>query len=498
MVAILGVLGFFTLKIEDISLRHGPTKTVKAIFDSVAGLDEKSTVRVAGVRKGKVTDVQLTGDGKAMVTMQVDGDVQLHQGATARIADLGLLGEKFVELDTGTPGTPIMAEKNGETMLSGSQNPNISSVTSQVADIATDVKAITASLRGAIGGPTGEKRLDDIVENVRQITAQVRLLIAANQGNINASAENIRAITDNLRVEIPKIAQSIDALAGQMGGTVGENRQDLRAIIENLRGLSADLRVTATNLNSITGQVKSGEGTVGKLLYNDEAHDRLIGALSSVESGVNELKSTLGRVNKLQLDVGLNGEYQAGLPVDEDKPGFDTRSRSAVKLDLVPDPEKNRFYHIEAVSLPRGKQSERITDTTITNPVTGETTRTIEDRTRFERSFAISAQVGWKLDDVNLRLGLFESTGGIGADYKVNDRVQVTGEAYDFGKARDPNPHLRVVGEYIFRKQKPNFPQLFVSTGVDNPLNDTGFILGGGIRWSDTDLKYLLGSVPLK
>ena len=213
MVAILGVLGFFTLKIEDISLRHGPKKTVKAIFDSVAGLDEKSTVRVAGVRKGKVTDVQLTGDGKAMVTMQVDGDVQLHQGATARIADLGLLGEKFVELDTGTPGTPIMAEKNGETMLSGSQNPNISSVTSQVADIATDVKAITASLRGAIGGPTGEKRLDDIVENVRQITAQVRLLIAANQGNINASAENIRAITDNLRVEIPKIAQYIDAMA---------------------------------------------------------------------------------------------------------------------------------------------------------------------------------------------------------------------------------------------------------------------------------------------
>ena len=160
MVAILGVLGFFTLKIEDISLRHGPTKIVKAIFDWVAGLDEKSTVRVAGVRKGKVTDVQLTPDGKAMVTMQIDGDVELHQGATARIADLGLLGEKFVELDTGRPGTPIIAEKNGETVLSGSQNPNISSVTSQVADIATDVKAITASLRGAIGGPTGEKRLD--------------------------------------------------------------------------------------------------------------------------------------------------------------------------------------------------------------------------------------------------------------------------------------------------------------------------------------------------
>ena len=40
-------------------------------------------------------------------------------------------------------------------------------------------------------------------------------------------------------------------------------------------------------------------------------------------------------------------------------------------------------------------------------------------------------------------------------------------------------------------------PRLFVTSGIDNPLNDTAFIIGGGVRWRDDDLKYLLGSIPL-
>ena len=71
-------------------------------------------------------------------------------------------------------------------------------------------------------------------------------------------------------------------------------------------------------------------------------------------------------------------------------------------------------------------------------------------------------------------------------------------EAYDFGKKRDDNPHVRLLGQYIIRKEKPNFPMVFLSTGVDNALNDTAYVFGGGIRWRDDDLKYLIGSIPLR
>jgi phospholipid/cholesterol/gamma-HCH transport system substrate-binding protein len=500
MLVILAVVGYFVLKIEDIDVGRGKgSRKVTVAFDDVAGLDAKSAVRVAGVRKGKVTDVRVE-NGKAVVELEVDDDVQLHRNATARVANLGLLGEKYVELDPGTPDAGVIV---GESVrLPGSQPASIDDVTSQVAAIAEDVKAITASLRTVMAGPQGEQRLEDIVENVRDITAQVRQLVAANRTNVDATMANMREITANLRVEIPRLAASLDRAAGSVGGTVGENREDVRRIVENLRTLSADLRVTTENLNNITGQVKSGEGTVGKLLYSDEAHKRLTDALASVEGGVNELRTTLGRANRIGLDIGIKADYYAGRSDDaieesNEAVDFGGNSRTAVGIRLVPNPERNRFYNVEVSDDPRGKRRDKVTIETISDSLTGEE-RTITTRTtKFDRDFLVSAQAGWVLDDLALRIGLFDSAGGVGADYTFNDRLRVTGEVFDFGQKRDDNPHIRVFGEYTFRRESEKLPRLFFTSGIDNALNDTAVIFGGGIRWKDDDLKYLIGSIPL-
>src|SRR5512142_2796381 len=93
MLIILGVIGYFILKIEDVDLSRGKaTRQVKVVFDNVAGLDEKSAVRVAGVRKGKVTKIRLLPNGKAEVTLDMDNDVPLYGNASAQVANLGLLG----------------------------------------------------------------------------------------------------------------------------------------------------------------------------------------------------------------------------------------------------------------------------------------------------------------------------------------------------------------------------------------------------------------------
>jgi len=498
MLIALAVLGYFVLRIEDISLsRSKTTREVKAIFDDVSGLDDESAVRIAGVRKGHVTGIKVLPNGTAEVTMEVDDDVPLHADAHATVANLGLLGEKYIELEPGTGQSPVLAPTQTVT-IRGTQPASFDQVTDQVSKIAEDVKAITASLRAVTAGPQGQQRLDDIVENVRTITNEVRLLIAANRGNVDATMANTRAITEHLRTEIPRLAATLDRVASQIGGTVGENRDDVRVIVENLRGLSSDLKTTADNLNAVTGQVRSGEGTVGKLLYSDEAHERLTSALTSVEGGVKSLQDVLGRVGKIQLDLGIKADYYAGLsPQTVD--GIETSegaARAAVGLRLVPDPAKNRFYNIELADDPRGTKRDKTTVETRTNPATGQSETIITEQTKYDRDFVISAQAGWVLDDLAVRVGLFDSTGGVGADYTLNDRIRVTGEAFDFGGKRDDNPHIRLFGEYIVRHEKPNTPLLFVTSGVDNALNDVAFTFGGGIRWRDEDLKYLLGSIP--
>ena len=72
MIVALAILGVFIVKIEEIPIgaksgRH----RVQASFPSVAGLDEKSPVRIAGVRIGIVERIALQGD-RALVTLALD------------------------------------------------------------------------------------------------------------------------------------------------------------------------------------------------------------------------------------------------------------------------------------------------------------------------------------------------------------------------------------------------------------------------------------------
>ena len=78
---------------------------LQANFDSVAGLDTKSSVRMAGVKIGVVEKVELD-DSRARVTMRINPDVQIKRGTEAMIKTMGLLGEKYVEFIPSKNGKP--------------------------------------------------------------------------------------------------------------------------------------------------------------------------------------------------------------------------------------------------------------------------------------------------------------------------------------------------------------------------------------------------------
>jgi phospholipid/cholesterol/gamma-HCH transport system substrate-binding protein len=494
MLVVLGILGFFILRIEDIGL-GGAAKlqTIEVVFPSVAGLDEKSPVRVAGVRVGKVKSIRLHG-ANALATLEVDAEIELREGAKAYVANLGLLGEKYIELYPGAPGSPLLASRTkpilGETL------PTIDDVTAQVSKIAEDVKAVSASMRNAMGGPEGEQRLQEIVENIRDITERMKIILASNEGNVNATAENLRAITDDLRVEIPRIADSLDRFANTIADTVNENREDVRTIVQNSKELAAELRQTNDNLNAITGQIRSGEGTVGKLIYDDEALRKLTSSLESVEQGANELRDTLGKARRMQLAVEAKSSYYDGL---EENPeyGFSGNSRGGVAVLLQPNPDHNRVLNLEVNYDPLGQRYEKQTTTTVTGP-DGIPVTTTTNTVKYEKDWVFSAQAAWQVDKTRVRVGVFDGSGGIGADYFLNDRISLTGEVFDFNeRIGNEDPHLRMFGNWTILREGANHPAVFLSTGVDNVLNDNAFTIGGGIRWSDDDLKYLFGSVPM-
>jgi phospholipid/cholesterol/gamma-HCH transport system substrate-binding protein len=88
--------------------------TITAYFLSAEGLTPQNDVVINGSRVGKVDSVAVAPDngpshGGAQVVMEIDGSsAPLHRGTRAIIRDKGLLGNPFVQLTPGPPGSEVI------------------------------------------------------------------------------------------------------------------------------------------------------------------------------------------------------------------------------------------------------------------------------------------------------------------------------------------------------------------------------------------------------
>src|SRR5437868_2870205 len=88
--------------------------TITAYFLSAEGLTPQNDVVINGSRVGKVVSVGIAPDagpslGGAQVVLEVDGRAApLHRGTRATVRPKGLLGNPFVELTPGSPGSEVI------------------------------------------------------------------------------------------------------------------------------------------------------------------------------------------------------------------------------------------------------------------------------------------------------------------------------------------------------------------------------------------------------
>jgi phospholipid/cholesterol/gamma-HCH transport system substrate-binding protein len=470
---VLAVLAVLILRVEDIELFGPEGQRIDALFDSVAGLDDKAAVRVAGVRVGRVDGVGLAG-ARARVTLLLEAPVSLTVGSRAAIASTGLLGDKYVELIPGPSEAPPLPPGS---VLEGETPVSLDQAIGRIDAVGANIEKITGSLAG-----TGEdNQIARLLGNLEAVSADIRDLIAANRDEVSATIENFESASATLARELPRLAERMAEVLSEVQGVVAENREDLAASLDNIRRLTAGLEPAVADLRTISGRLAAGEGTIGKLLASDEAHDKLVATLGSIESGVEGLSETLGAVRQFQLDLEMEGFYLSELEEGQASLAVDLKTRSPW------------LYRVGVVDPARGRESTKLQRITTTLPDGTVETRTIETLTQ-EDDLGITALLGSRLArDLTVRTGLIESSFGLAVEYPLFDRrLWLALDAFDFDREDELAPHLRLGARWRFH------PNLYLLGGYDDFLEpeQDSFFLGGGIRWRDDDLKYLLGSVP--
>jgi phospholipid/cholesterol/gamma-HCH transport system substrate-binding protein len=108
---LVGILGYFSLRLGQVDLAGDGGYTVQAEFTTAGGLQTGAAIELAGVKIGRVEKVILD-HYHARVYLKLQSDIPLSEDAKAAIKTKGLIGERYVEILPGR--NPKHLEPSGQ------------------------------------------------------------------------------------------------------------------------------------------------------------------------------------------------------------------------------------------------------------------------------------------------------------------------------------------------------------------------------------------------
>jgi phospholipid/cholesterol/gamma-HCH transport system substrate-binding protein len=256
-----------------------------ARFGEVGGLQSNDPVYVNGVERGRVGSVKLSANA-VIVEMGIREGVAIPADSHVRLKSVGIMGERFVEI---TKGASPRSVAPGDT-VDGEFLMGLSEVMGAAGEILDELAETSRNLREILETFSNEGKLQSSVDDLSAASANLRSITDENQPRLANAIQGIERVSTRLDGLTERHYASLDSsLAG-----IGRTGQTVEAAVQNLAQSSEDLK-------EITRRLREGEGTIGKLLSDDELIDRLNTTLAKLDSLITDIKLHPGRYVTLEL-----------------------------------------------------------------------------------------------------------------------------------------------------------------------------------------------------
>ena len=299
----------------------GSAFIVHVDYPTASDLKVGAPIKVAGVSTGKVQAVEYWGGRKddevgRHVTVRVTLGFEeaigptLHKDARFYISTLGMLGEKYVEVDPGSPGQPSLA--SGAKMV-GMPPLRMEILAQQLTKVASVVTRILESNEDHLTGLL--KHADETLLATRKAVTDADTVILENRQTI----KTVLARLDSTGANVHKLVDSARHAIGDGGGVRRsiDNVETLTGTLRKEAGpLLSDARQTAAGAKAITARLKSGP--MAEVMLGKRQHTQIGAAIAKADGAVGDVKAMTGKVrggkgslggvvadNELFMDVKL-------------------------------------------------------------------------------------------------------------------------------------------------------------------------------------------------
>lgn len=491
LIALGTFLVFFTF-VRKGGLSRGEALEVYAYFHDASGLGPKSRILIAGIPVGQIEAITLEGN-LARVSMLIKREVPLRTDAMVAKRSESLLGDYQLDL---TPGKAPELMPNGGEIKHVLDQTGMEQIFGSLNKITDDIQAITSALRTTLGGEKGQAGMQRIFDNLAQISDRLNDTMRVNGERLDAILANFQGVSEDVRAitgseqqryqaivaNVQHITESIQDILNQVKQILGTGQGNMQETVASLKQTLNDLDKSLNNVKEITDKVNKGEGTLG-VLVNDK---RMGQALSDT---VVDASDYVNRLISLQTRVTLRSEYLFN----------ERQTKNYLEVAIIPKPDK--YYTLAVVDDPQGYTTQTFFQY---NPPSSTQVAT-QTQTTTTQGLKFSAQFNKRYYFATAHFGIIENTGGLGLDlHFLQDSLTWKTDAFNFAALDRNYPRVRSYLDYSF------FNHVYVTGGVDDVLNDQvydphtfrvlagrDYFVGGGIFFTDDDLKAIIGTTGI-
>jgi phospholipid/cholesterol/gamma-HCH transport system substrate-binding protein len=299
------VLGFVVL-VGGLSLH--PTYTIFVGFENPGGLMAGAPVRIAGVKVGRVAELEFRGAAgrrqeapdamiRAIVKIERRYQDSIHDDARFFVTTHSVLGEMFLAVEPGTQSRPVLRDG---ALVRGTSPPRLDLLLSESYELLH---------RAYSGLSRNEQKVSETLDGLHKTLGLTSALLETNGPRLARITENVEALSSEAVVtlkaareryvdgpQVTRIMNDVERSSQVLGRDLEPLMADGRSVVADAKKITraisgekelsriqtmaddasatmANAKVLVTEARGMVDRVKQGKGTAGALVMDEALYD---------------------------------------------------------------------------------------------------------------------------------------------------------------------------------------------------------------------------------
>ena len=281
--------------------------TLYAFYANAAGLTVGTPVTVSGVSVGSVSEILLVMDKQMVrVAIELDKDIQVPESTVAVITTTSIMGGKGVDLVFDRPCSGADCVEDGD-IIQGRERGILASFLGEGASsvymdsvksaIGHSIDSLNQTLFGEDSNhpiAASSRDLRATMANLKAASAQLDYILQRSSGNLNSTMANLNSLTSSLNRQtgtIASIIQNADTVSQALvEADVAARLREVSRSIQALQGTLESADTALGNVSQIVDQIQNGNGTLGRLIYDEQLYERLNRVSYNADTLINDIQ----------------------------------------------------------------------------------------------------------------------------------------------------------------------------------------------------------------